>query len=74
MPQGVLTFGCLLSSLIREVREVAYQIQIDRVVDWGKYRDAFGGEPTPIGQALRETLAWYRQHFGDEITGEKKTP
>jgi nucleoside-diphosphate-sugar epimerase len=57
----VLTIGSLLSSMIREVREVAYQTQIDWVVDWSKYRDVFGGQPTPIEQALHETLAWYRQ-------------
>jgi nucleoside-diphosphate-sugar epimerase len=65
MSQGVLLIGSLLSSIIREVRDVAYQSQVDWVVDWGKYRDAFGGEPTPIGQAMRETLAWYRRHLGE---------
>jgi nucleoside-diphosphate-sugar epimerase len=64
MPQGVLTFGSLMSSMIREVKEVAYQTQIDWVADWSKYKDVFGGEPTPIEQAVRDTLAWYRQHRG----------
>jgi nucleoside-diphosphate-sugar epimerase len=61
MPQGVLTIGTLLSSMIREVREAAYQNQIDWVADWSKYREAFGGEPTPIDRAIRETLEWYHQ-------------
>lgn len=61
MPRGVLTVGSLFSSTIREVREVAYQSRIDWVADWSRYREAFGGEPTPVGQAIRETLAWYRQ-------------
>ena len=65
MPRGVLTIGSLMSSLIREVREVAYQTQVDWVADWSKYREAFGGQPTPIQQAMRETLAWYRQHLGE---------
>ena len=65
MPQGVLTIGSLLSSMIREVREVAYQGQVDWVADWGKYREVFGGEPTPIEQAVRDTLSWYRQHIGE---------
>ena len=65
MPQGVLTIGSLMSSLIREVREVAYQTQVDWVADWSKYREAFGGEPMPIQQAMRETLAWYRRHLGE---------
>jgi len=63
MPRGVLIIGSLMSSLIREVREVAHQSQIDWVADWSKYREVFGGEPTPIQQAMRETLAWYRQHL-----------
>jgi nucleoside-diphosphate-sugar epimerase len=65
MPRGVLTVGSLLSSMIREVREVAYQSQVDWVADWGKYRDSFGGRPTPIQQAVRETLAWYRRRLGE---------
>jgi nucleoside-diphosphate-sugar epimerase len=68
MPQGVLTVGSLLSSMIREVREVAYQSQVDWVADWSRYRDVFGGQPTPIEQALHETLAWYRQQSDAEKT------
>jgi len=65
MPPAVLTVGSLLSSMIREVREVAYQTQVDWVVDWRKYREAFGGEPTQIEQAMRQTLAWYRRQLGE---------
>lgn len=65
MPQGVLTIGSLLSSMIREVREVAYQSQVDWVVDWSKYRVTFDGDPTPIQQAMRETITWYGQHLGE---------
>jgi nucleoside-diphosphate-sugar epimerase len=61
MSKAVLTVGSLMSRMIREVREVAYQTQIDWVADWSKYRNAIGGEPTSIGQAIRETLDWYRQ-------------
>jgi nucleoside-diphosphate-sugar epimerase len=63
MSQGVLILGSLMSSMIREVREVAYQSQIDWVVDWSKFRDAFGGEPVAMEQAMRETVAWYRRQF-----------
>jgi nucleoside-diphosphate-sugar epimerase len=65
MPRGVLTIGALMSSTIREVREVAYQSHVDWVADWGKYRDAFGGVPTPIEQAMRETVDWYRRQLGE---------
>jgi nucleoside-diphosphate-sugar epimerase len=68
MPKGVLLIGSLLSSMIREVREVAYQTQIDWVADWSKYRNVFGGQPTPIEQVLHETLAWYRQQPDAEKT------
>jgi nucleoside-diphosphate-sugar epimerase len=64
MPQAVLTIGSLMSGMIREVKEVAYQTQIDWVADWSRYREEFGGDPTPIEQALRETLAWYRRVLG----------
>ena len=65
MPRGVLTVGSLLSRMIREVREVAYQTQVDWVADWSKYREAFGGRPTALPQTLRDTLAWYRQHHDE---------
>jgi nucleoside-diphosphate-sugar epimerase len=64
MSEGVLTIGSLMSSMIREVREIAYQSQVDWVVDWSKYRDAFGGVPTPIEQAMRETVNWYQHQLG----------
>ena len=63
MPPGVLIVGSLVSKMIREVREVAYQSQVDWVADWSKYRDAFAGQPTALRQAMRETLDWYRQHL-----------
>ncbi|UCF96508.1 MAG: NAD(P)H-binding protein [Spirochaetaceae bacterium] len=69
MSKAVLTVGSFMSRMIREVREVAYQTQIDWVADWSKYRNAIGGEPTSIGQAIRETLNWYRQQ-----TLAEKTP
>jgi nucleoside-diphosphate-sugar epimerase len=59
MPKSVLTLGSLMSSTIREVKEVAYQTQVDWVADWSKYRGVFAGEPTPIRRALSETIAWY---------------
>jgi nucleoside-diphosphate-sugar epimerase len=64
MPPSVLTIGSLLSRMIREVKEVAYQTQIDWVADWSKYREAFGGEPTAIREAMRQTVAWYRAQYG----------
>ena len=70
MPRGVLTVGSLLSSMIREVREVAYQSQIDWVADWRRYREAFGGESTPLDIAIRETLAWYRRSLDQGGNGE----
>jgi len=30
------------------------------LVDGGEYQRAFGGTPTPHGEATRQTLGWYR--------------
>jgi len=32
------------------------------VMDDSKFRRTFGTEPTPLRQAIRETVAWFRAH------------
>lgn len=68
MPNAALAIGSLFSRMIREVREVAYQTQVDWVADWSRYRETFGDRATSVEQAIRETLAWYRQHHHEEKT------
>ena len=45
---------------MREYGHTLYQFTAPWVVDDSKFRTAFGAEPTPLGDALATTLAWYR--------------
>ncbi len=60
-PRFMMTLGGLFSPMVREVKEVAYQQEIDWVVDSSAFEQTFGTGPTPLQQALAETIAWYRE-------------
>jgi len=44
----------------REMVEMAYEFEKPFVVDSGKYASAFGDHFTPLPEALRRTVTWYR--------------
>jgi nucleoside-diphosphate-sugar epimerase len=49
--------------LLREVSETLPSFQAPFVVDWSKYRRAFGPfTPTPTPEAVARTVAWFRDH------------
>ncbi len=57
MPRWALTGLALVSPLMREVAEMAYQFEAPFHMDASDWRDAFGCAPTPWDAALRDTLA-----------------
>jgi len=48
---------------VREVVEMLYQFERDFVLDSSRFTETFGLQPTPMGQALDETAAWYQAKF-----------
>ena len=60
MPAAMLAVLSWFSPMLRAVREEAYQLQSDWIVDDGKYREAFGHGETPLDEALAATLEWFR--------------
>lgn len=44
-----------------EARETLYQFEAPFAVDHGKFERAFGASPTPHEEAVRQTLAWFRE-------------
>jgi len=49
--------------LLRELGETLHHFQAPYVVDWSKYRRAFGPfTPTPHPEAVARTVAWFREH------------
>jgi nucleoside-diphosphate-sugar epimerase len=46
----------------RESVEMMYEFEKPFIVDSSKFERAFGVKATPIEEAVRATVAWYRQH------------
>jgi nucleoside-diphosphate-sugar epimerase len=48
---------------LREVGETLHHFQAPYVLDWSKFRDAFGPfTPTPHPEAVAHTVAWFRSY------------
>lgn len=63
MSRLVMSFGGLFIREARESVEMMYEFEKPFVVDHSKFTSAFGDHSTPHQDAVRETVAWYRQHF-----------
>ncbi len=48
---------------IREMKEMAYEFTEPYVVEDSKFTQTFGAQTTTHEVAIRETIAWYRQHL-----------
>ena len=62
MPRPLVRTIGLFNPYVREIFEMLYEFEEPFVVDHGKYERAFGNHATPLRQAVRETLAWYREN------------
>lgn len=60
----------LLAGLVvppaREMIEMAYEFEEPFILDSSKIERAFGLRPTPLEEALAETVAWWREDASDE--------
>lgn len=45
---------------VRELQEMLYQFERDFVMDSSRFESTFGAQPTPLAQAIGQTLDWYR--------------
>ena len=66
-PAWAIRLAGLVNPMAREFAELAYQFEQPFVVDWTKYRQTFGGAPTPPREGLATTLAWYRGQMGATV-------
>jgi nucleoside-diphosphate-sugar epimerase len=64
-PLLLRTLG-LFSPSVRELIEMRYEFERPYLLDGGKFTRAFAFTPTPHGDALAPTIAWYRSHKKDE--------
>ena len=61
IPRFVVAMMGLFDPTLREVHEMLYQFEDDFVVDSTRFTNTFGTTATPLDDALRATLDWYRR-------------
>jgi nucleoside-diphosphate-sugar epimerase len=60
-PKIVLRAMGLFNPGIRETIEMLYEFEEPFVVDHSKFEQAFGEQATPLREAIRGTVRWYRE-------------
>jgi nucleoside-diphosphate-sugar epimerase len=63
MGRKMMWFGGLFIPEAREMVEMMYEFEQPFVVDSSKFENAFGMKGTPIHEAIKETVAWYKNHL-----------
>ncbi len=62
MVKTMLRIGGLFIPEARETVEMFYEFDKPFVVDSSQFEQAFGVKATPIAEAVKATVAWYRAH------------
>jgi len=62
-PRAVLRLLGLFNPTVREVDEMRYEFTQPFVVDGTKAQDRLGIEPTPLDDAVAQTVAWFRHEM-----------
>jgi nucleoside-diphosphate-sugar epimerase len=61
-PRPLLRLMTLFDKNIAEIWEMLYEFEQPFIVDHSKYERAFGNQATPLPDAIRATVNWFRQH------------
>jgi nucleoside-diphosphate-sugar epimerase len=61
--RGLLSFKSLFSPDAREKIAVLYQFEKPFIIDSGKFERAFGITATPLAEAVRRTVLWFREYL-----------
>jgi nucleoside-diphosphate-sugar epimerase len=59
LPRPVRRAFALVNPMMRELDEMAYQFESPFVLDTSKFTAVFGPRPTPLPEAVTETVDWY---------------
>jgi nucleoside-diphosphate-sugar epimerase len=62
MGKAMMALGGLFIPEARETVEMMYEFDGPFVIDSNKFEKTFGMKATPIREAIRETVRWYRDH------------
>jgi len=60
VPRAMVSLLALMDPTLREVKEMLYQLEEDFVLDSSRFTRTFGLAPTPLDDAIRSTVSWYR--------------
>lgn len=63
MPKGMMNFLSLFIPILRELKEVVYQFEQPFIVDGSKVQQTYGFTPTPLDEAISDTVDWYDNHL-----------
>ena len=59
MPKGMMNVLSVFIPILKELKEVMYQFEQPFIVDGSKVQETFGFTPTPLDEAIGETVKWY---------------
>ena len=62
MGKLMLSIGGLFIPAAKESVEMMYEFEKPFVIDSSKFKKTFGMNATPIREAIRETVVWYKSH------------
>jgi nucleoside-diphosphate-sugar epimerase len=62
MGKGMMWFGGLFIPAAKEMVEMMYEFEKPFVVDSSKFEKTFGMKATPMREAIKATVAWYKAH------------
>jgi len=62
MGKTMMTIGGLFIPEAKETVEMMYEFDRPFIVDSSKFEKTFGLKATPMKEAIKETVAWYRSH------------
>ncbi len=57
----------LAHPILREYREMRYELEKPYIVDHAKFVTVFGDIHTPLREGIHKTLAWYRTHMAEQL-------
>jgi len=62
MGKLMMTIGGLFVPEAKETVEMMYEFDKPFIIDSSKFERTFGLKATPMREAIRETVAWFKSH------------
>ena len=62
MGKTMMAIGGLFIPEAKETIEMMYEFEKPFIIDSSKFKETFGMKATPMREAIKETVAWYKSH------------